>query len=176
MSTYKFQYRPIRPDDLGKLVRFCSRWSLEEQFKKNELRDYLLKGIKFDENANFLAEIEGKIIGVSMCHAPGEWLNIKSMRHMSPGSWGVELSEIGYIKILLIHEKYRHRGIGTKLSKYSIQALKNMGAKAVLGHEPEMPGETSKQFLARLGFFEVAKHKRFWPLTDLIANEMVLKI
>ena len=166
-KRFKINYRNIGPKDLDKLVRFCDRWIGKGYFKKDELRDALLRGIKDDINASFLAEIEGKIIGIRICYAPDEWVNIKNMDFLSPGAWGVEITEVAYFKSLFIHGKYQKKGIGSKLSRLAINSLKEMGAKAIVAHAwKESPENSSLKYLNKMGFKEVSEHKRFWYLHE----------
>lgn len=167
METFQIEYRNISPKDLDKILRFTDRWIGKGYFQKDELRVTLLKGIKDDLNANFIAVIDDKIIGVRICFAPGEWINIKDLRGLSPGSWGVDMDKIAYFKSLFIHDKYQGKGIGSKLSRLAIEKLKQMGAEAILAHAwQESPEDSSRKYMSKMGFRQVADHRKFWYLVD----------
>ena len=89
-----------------------------------------------------------------------------------------------------MHEKYQGKGIGSKLSKLAIDQMKILETKAILAHAwQESPGNSSRNYLKRMGFEEVAEHKKFWNLVDYectrcgpnqrcicTASEMILKL
>ncbi|MAZ47874.1 MAG: GNAT family N-acetyltransferase [Halobacteriovoraceae bacterium] len=189
-ETFKIEYRNIQPKDLDKIVRFSDRWIGKGYFRKAQLRDALLKGIREDINLNFVSVIGEKIIGIRLCYAPGEWIELDDLDRLSPGSWGVEIPEVAYFKSLFVHEKYQGKGIGSKLSKLAIDQMKILETKAILAHAwQESPGNSSRNYLKRMGFEEVAEHKKFWNLVDYectrcgpnqrcicTASEMILKL
>lgn len=167
MTDFKITYRNTNPKDLDKLLRFTDRWIGKNYFSKEELRLNLLKGIKGDMNASFLATIEDTIIGARITYAPGEWIDFKNMNQLTVGAWDEEIKDVAYFKSLFVHEKYQNKGIGSKLSEMSLFELKKMNAKAVVAHAwVESPNNSSQKYLEKMGFKKIAVHERFWYFNE----------
>lgn len=162
-ETFPITYRPIKTKDMEMLKRFTDRWIGEGYFTKEQLREACIKGIKEDLNAGFIATVKEKIVGVRISYAPGEWINKHTITTLSPGAWGIDIPDVAYFKSMFVHERFQQQGIGSKLSRLSIEQLKLMGAKAIVCHAwVESPGNSSRKYLQKMGFKEINQHKNFW--------------
>lgn len=157
----EIEFKPLSADHLDQIKNFTDRWIGVGYFSENELDEAIRKGQKEDLNAGWVAWDQGRVVGVRITYAPGAW--IESDSRISPQTWQIEPQKVAYFKSLFIDESYQKQGIGSRLSKRSIEVLKKMQAKAIITHAwVESPANSSRRYLSKMGFKEVNQHKNFW--------------
>ncbi|MFT6632517.1 MAG: ribosomal protein S18 acetylase RimI-like enzyme [Bacteriovoracaceae bacterium] len=182
------QIKNVSMKDLSDILIFTDKWIGKNYFTKEELRKLLLMGIKDNINASLLALDQGKIVGIRLTLAPGEWIKDDTY-NITPHGWNIENEKVGYFKSLFIAKNYQAKGLGKILSRKSIEQLRKMGAKAVVCHSwIESPNNSSQKYLSKMGFKTIQLHPNFWYFKDYTctlcstrrcecsANEMILKL
>ena len=117
----------LKPEDLGEVKRLCNmvHWPLTMQDIK---RLYEL-----EPDGWFCAEIDNQYVGQAM---------------------GIAIGSLGCIGMIIIHENYRRRGIGTALTTETLNYLRNKGIQTIrLDATPE--GYNTYQKLGFLDEFPV---------------------
>lgn len=117
----------LKPEDLGEVKRLCNmvHWPLTMQDIK---RLYEL-----EPDGWFCAEVDNQYVGQAM---------------------GIAIGSLGCIGMIIVHENYRRRGIGTALTTEAVNYLRNKGAKRIrLDATPE--GYTTYKKLGFLDEFPV---------------------
>ena len=105
---------------------------------------WILKNIKGENTAVFVAEVEGKIVGYSLGWVSQPW-SYKAKR--------------GYICDCFVEKSYRRRGIGTALIKAMLEWFKNKSVECV---EADVYSSNTPSLILfkNLGFEEVSKRLR----------------
>jgi ribosomal protein S18 acetylase RimI-like enzyme len=159
--------REISVFDIQKVIDFADKWIAKNHFKRMQLRDFLMKGIREDINASFLALDNEKVIGLRLTFAPGEWINEDHELTLSPHLWHIDKDSVAYLKSLFIDKEYQGMGIGKILSEKSISAVKAMGAKGIVCHSwVESPRNLSRKYLDKMNFKAINLHENFWSFKD----------
>lgn len=159
---------PLGDFDLERVRVFADRWIGDNYFTLDELKDISKRShgcsfVAFDTESN-------AILGIRLTFAPGHWPS-ELMKKATPSKWGVEENKVGYFKSLFIHEDAQEKGLGKKLSNLSIDALKGLGAKAIVCHSwLESPGNSSQKYLQSMGFTEVIEYPLFWHDVDYLCS------
>jgi len=157
---------PMLDKDLAEVVEFTDKWIGKNYFSKDELKEVLEKGTKDGKTACLLAWVGDDLAGARLTYAPGHWID-ETTRGLSPDIWRVEENRVGYFKSLFVSSDFQKMGIGGKLSRKSIEILKEMGAQAILCHSwLESPGNSSQLYLQKMGFDGVNEFPKFWYEVD----------
>lgn len=161
-------YRNIDLSDIDPVLEFTDKWIGKGYFKKDELRTLLLMGVKDNLNASFMALDGDKIVAVRITLAPYQWTDLPDIHpYLTTHMWRVTYKRAGYFKSLFVDQEYQKKGIGTELTKRSMEVLMKMGCMAIVCHSwLESPSDSSRKYLRRLKFESVAKHRNFWFLKD----------
>lgn len=103
----------------------------------------------FDSKGFLVAEKNDEIIGYIEGHL-GYWI--------ADGVFKAH-NAIGFIERILVHEKYRRKGIGTTLVKSFLEHLKSLGARAVIVDTvtDEKRELAAKGLYKKFGFKEICK-------------------
>jgi ribosomal protein S18 acetylase RimI-like enzyme len=140
--------------DLQEIVRLSEKLGRDESTMDSMISplpsefqspSWILKNIKGENTAVFVAEVEGKIVGYSLGWVSQPWA-YKGKR--------------GYICDCFVEKSYRRRGIGMALLKAMLEWFINKGVKCVEAdvYSNNVP---SLKLFKRLGFEEVFKRLRF---------------
>ena len=131
----------------------------------SELQGVLEKSVLGQISASYILldeENPSQALGARLTYAPGQWEDFLK-KSSSPELWEVEPRKVGYFKSLFLQESLRGQKLGPKMSEFSIQALKTMGAQAIACHSwAESPENSSQRYLKKIGFQKLKEHKLFW--------------
>lgn len=96
--------RNFKPEDIGEVKKLCNmvHWPLTMQDIK---RLYEL-----EPDGWFCAEVDNQYVGQAM---------------------GIAMGSLGCVGMIIVHENYRRRGIGTALTTEATNYLRNKGAKTI---------------------------------------------
>jgi ribosomal protein S18 acetylase RimI-like enzyme len=165
----EYRIRPISVFDIQKIVDFADQWIAENYYKKSQLRALLMKGVREDVNASFVALDKNKIIGFGLAFAPSEWITQDDEFNLSSHLWNVPSDDVAYLKNLVVDKNYQGLGIGRAILDKTTQAVKDMGAKAIVCHSwVESPKNTSRKYFDKMNFKPVNLHDNFWYFKDYI--------
>ncbi len=160
----------FNPRYFSKVISFCDEWIGKDYFSKDDLSLIYESSIVGGLNCSFLAVEDGEIAGVRLCHAPNQFPK-NLLTKCTPKKWKVSLGEAGYFKSLFISKRFQGKGIGSKLSRLSLQKFEEMGAKAVVCHSwLESPGNSSQKYLLKFGMEPVADHPNYWADVDYLCS------
>lgn len=158
-----YSFRAISLHDIPKVLEFTNKWMGKNKFNKSQLRSSLLKSVKDDLCASFIALANNEIVGVKISFAPGEWIDQEDEFSLSPHLWNLEKENVGYFKDMIIHTEHLGSEVAVQLSKMAIETQKLMGSQAIVSHSwVESPNNNSKNYLESLDFKPVNLHKNFW--------------
>jgi ribosomal protein S18 acetylase RimI-like enzyme len=140
--------------DLEEIVRLSEKLGRDESAMDSMISpspsefqssSWILKNIKGENTAVFVAEVEGKIVGYSLGWVSQPWA-YKGKR--------------GYICDCFVEKSYRRRGIGKALVKAMLEWFVNKGVECVEAdvYSSNVP---SLKLFKKLGFEEVFKRLRF---------------
>ncbi|MBD64707.1 MAG: hypothetical protein CME62_05845 [Halobacteriovoraceae bacterium] len=160
--------RNIELSDLDALLAFTNKWIGDGYFNKEELRALLLQGVHEDLNASFIAEYEGKIIAARITLIPYQWTKFDHIApYISTHMYNVPYKKAAYFQSLFVDHQFQGKGIGSELTKRSLEVLYQMGCMAVVCHSwVESPNNSSQKYLLKFGFEPVSVHKNFWMFKD----------
>jgi ribosomal protein S18 acetylase RimI-like enzyme len=151
--------------DLNRVKSLIDHASGENYLSLEELMQIQNLSSSGGLNPSLLAWVAGELVGVRLSYPPGVWIN--NVKGLTPASWKVDGSRLGYFKSLFVAEQFRQQGVGKILSQTSLGLLAQLGARAVLCHSwLESPGNSSQLYLQGLGFEPIAQHARYWYDVD----------
>lgn len=166
----KIQIRPFKVSDIEEVKNFTDQWIGQDYYSLEDLKKVEKLSHKNKHNCSFVAVDKQRIVAVRLTHAPGVWSEFLS-RGLTPHLWNCSFNELAYFKSLFVSEDYQAQGLGKRLSDESLKVLKLMGAKAVLCHSwIESPGDSSRKYLKKFGFHQVAQHPNFWKPIDYLCT------
>jgi len=155
--------------DLVSVKEFTDEFIGMGYFSLRELQEIHTLSCKDELCSSFLAAEGEKLLGIRLSYAPGKW--VTKARGLSLDKWSVSPQRVGHFKSLFVHTENQGQGIGHKLSSTSIECLKLMGAEGVVCHSwLESPGNSSQNYLKKMGFKTVAEHPMFWSTVDYICT------
>lgn len=164
--------RPLQLGDLEAVRVFADRTigknyyspeDLEEIWKKSQANGIMCSFVLAEKA---LAETPETIHGIRLTYAPGKWNKGKG-KHLRPDLWKVPPDQVGYFQSLFIDPESRGGGWGPALSEASTEALRKLGAKAIVTHAwKESPDNSSIRYLERFGFVSVISHPNYWFEVD----------
>ena len=119
---------------------------------------------------SYVAESGDALVAFRFVMPPGRWEAGRG-RGLSPGRWGVPLSETAYFQSCFVDDGFMGQGLGRRLGVRALMELKAHGAQAVVAHSwKESPHGSSLRYLRRLGFEAVTEHPRYWSEIDYVCR------
>lgn len=159
--------REIRESDISAMQAFCDRAIGTNYYSEADLRD-ILRRSRADNGVmcSFVLLKGDQVMGVRFTYPQGKWQKGKG-QGLRPDLWRAPVKDVGYFQSLFLADEIQGQGWGQKLSNASLEALRAAGAKAVVTHAwCESPHDSSRRYLAKLGFELVASHPRYWYEVD----------
>lgn len=118
------------------------------------------KATKSGINANFIALEDGNVVGLRLSYAANQW---PLDEWCSPSLWPCQEDKMAYFKCIAVAPNQQGKGIGPKLLNASIEALKQQGAKAGIGHLwQQSPGNGAVKYFTNAGGKLIKEHKNRW--------------
>lgn len=161
------QIRPLSLADIPNVKKFTDESIGHNYYSESELREAHDRSLSHDVMCSFLLIGENEeVLGLRLAYPPGQWNKGKGNK-LHVDMWDVQLNETAYFQSLFLSSKVQGQGWGPKLSEKSIQAFKEVGAKAIVTHAwKESPNNSSIRYLSKLGFQSVATHAEYWIDVD----------
>lgn len=155
--------RPFRQEDLEAIRLFTDREIGHGYYSLAEIEDIFQRSQKNGVMCSYLLiDPQGEIHGVRISYPPGMWKKGKG-QGLHPGQWPHPLEQTAYFQSLFLAADKQGQGWGGRLSRESIQALRQVGAKGVVCHSwKESPNDSSSRYLKKLGFELIAEHPLYW--------------
>ena len=158
-------YREITAADSAAVIDLANEVHGDNYLNADSLQGLLTGGTVGDVKLNWLAERDGKVLGVRLTLAPGQWSVDDAC---TPTEWPVPIGEICYFKCAAVDEQARGLGIGKQLLQQSIDAAKQLGCRAGLAHIwLQSPNNSAYEYFSRCGGRLVAKHADRWLQASL---------
>lgn len=166
-----FLIRELKASDLDAVRLFTDTAIGSNYFSKKDLEDIFAKSRKNGIMCSFvLIDSENVIHGVRITYAPGMWTKGKS-NHLRPDLWKTAQENVGYFQSLFISEDARGEKWGPRLSEKSVEALRRLGATAIVTHAwKESPNNSSLRYLTKFGFEVVDTHPYYWKDVDYVCT------
>ena len=163
------QIRPFALADIPAVKAFADASIGTDYYSESELQDVYHRSLAGNVMCSFLlVDNQQQVLGLRLAYPPGKWEKGKGNR-LHADLWKTPLSETGYFQSLFLAAKVQGQGWGPKLSLKSIEALKKVGAKAIVTHAwKESPNNSSIRYLSKLGFQSVATHPEYWINVDYV--------
>lgn len=135
-------------------------------FTESELADSLQRSQAEGVMCSFVLTQGEKLLGLRLAYPPGRWIKGKGQR-LSSHLWKIPQEEAAYFQTLFLAPEIQGQGWGPKLTAASLQALKKLGAKAVVTHAwKESPNNSSIRYLTKQGFKTIAAYPEYWIDVD----------
>jgi GNAT superfamily N-acetyltransferase len=155
--------REIREGDIVAMKVFCDRAIGVNYYSVAELEDILKRSCSANGVMCSFVLLRGdEVVGVRFTYPQDQWKKGKG-QGLRTDLWKTEIKDVAYFQSLFLAPEIQGKGHGQKVSLASLEALKKAGAKAVVTHAwQESPNDSSRRYLAKLGFKLVAVHPRYW--------------
>ncbi|WP_206483582.1 GNAT family N-acetyltransferase [Thalassotalea sp. G2M2-11] len=162
-------YRPLAPQDYQAVIALGNFVHGEGYMDTVKVKQWVEQGIKDQVNASYVAYDKDKLVGFRITFAAKQWHIDK---WCSPVKWQVAPAHVCYFKCNTVDENYRGHGIGSKLLKLAINAVKKQGAQAGVSHLwMQSPGNSAVKYFSKCGGTLVTQHPRRWnELEDYICT------
>ena len=158
--------RTFQKGDIGPVKEFTDQEIGTNYYGTDELREAQSQSIKNNINCSFVLMVNQKIQGLRLTYPPGHWRQGRG-HGLTPKHWPFLIEQTGYFQSLFVSKEYQKKGWGKKLSRQSLAALKNLGARGVVCHSwIQSPGNASLAYTKSLGFKKVADHPNYWKEID----------
>lgn len=156
------KYEELNLSHVSELKLFLDKEAGFNYMTEDDLKDVIENNIILNNlNASFIAKDNEKIIGLRLTYVPVKW--IKDGKGATFSKWNVDKSKVAKFHCLFIDNNYRGQGIGPKMSKMSVDVLREMGAKAIICYSwLESFNNSSQKYLIKYGFSPVNQHPNFW--------------
>ncbi len=163
--------REFLKSDIENVKSFCDANIGVDYYKLDELKDSQFRSEKNGIVTSFvLVDDNLNIQGLRLCYPPGQWNHGKGKK-LSPDLWGHKQADLGYFQSLFLAAKIQGQGWGPKLSKYAIDALIKLNAKAILTHcWKESPANSSYKYLKTVGFKMLREYPDYWIDVDYVCT------
>ncbi|MDE3273070.1 GNAT family N-acetyltransferase [Pseudoalteromonas sp. G4] len=126
----------------------------------SSLVDMQKKATQNGINANFIALEDDNVVGLRLSYAANQW---PLDEWCSPSLWPCSQANMAYFKCIAVDPNQQGKGIGPKLLTASINALKQQGAKAGIGHLwQQSPGNGAVKYFTKAGGKLIKEHKNRW--------------
>lgn len=154
------QYRQMTPEDFDKIITLGNIVHGDGYLTPTNIKEWYAKGLKNDINSSFVAYDGERLVGFRITYSAQQWT---IDQWATPTKWRVPASEVSYFKCNTVDENYRGYGIGSRLLKDSMQALKQQGAKAGVSHLwIQSPGNSAVKYFTKCGGELVQEHPDKW--------------
>ena len=159
--------REFQLSDIQKVKEFTDIGIGKNYFSNDELKNCFEKSAEAGVMCSFvLVDSHNQIKGLRLAYPPGSWSKGKGNK-LRPDLWKTPIENVAYFQSLFLSDEAQGQGFGPKLSEAAIEALKKIGAKAVVTHAwKESPNNSSIRYLSRFGFERVATHVHYWIDVD----------
>lgn len=163
------QIKPFTADDVAAVKKFTDQeigqgyYSVEELID-NQKRSVAANGLV----SSFLLvdETTSSIEGLRLAYPAKNWQHGKGSALRSD-LWPFPIEQTAYFQSLFLSKKVQGHGWGPKLSKYSIDVFKKLGAKGIVTHSwKESPHNSSVKYLESIGFKKIIEHPLYWVNVD----------
>lgn len=126
----------------------------------DELTEIYHKGIKNDISAHFVAVDDKQLLGFRLTYAAGNW---QPDKWCSVEKWGFAKEDVCYFKSNTLAVEARGKGLGGKLLKASVAAVKAQGAKAGVSHLwQQSPNNAAVRYFTKAGGKLIKEHPQRW--------------
>lgn len=160
-------YKKLAQADYDEVIELGNRVHGDNYLTLESLADYHQRGSVGDVNLNWLAYRDGRLAGIRLTFAPGNW-DIDG--HCTPAQWPVAAEHICYFKCVAVDPNVRGGGIGRGLLQRSIKEAKKLGCQAGLAHIwMQSPNNAAFEYFTRCGGELIQEHNKRWY--DLSVNE-----
>lgn len=165
MSQYDLTVRPITAADSAAVIDLANRVHGDNYLNEASLTALLEGGTEGSVKLNYLAEHAGRIVGIRLTLAPGNWSVDEAC---TVERWPLPASRICYFKCAAVDEQARGMGIGKKLLQHSINAAKQIGCQAGLAHIwMQSPNNSAYEYFSRCGGVLINRHPDRWLQASL---------
>lgn len=166
VNQNEYKLSPLKIEHVLEIKDFTDQWIGLNYYGIEELESYLNASSDGLLSASFGAWSKGKLQGIRLSLAPGKFTAFIS-RGLTVSSWPCQSEKMAYFKSLFIAKESQGQGLGSLLSRKSLEILQKMEAEAVLCHSwLESPGNSSQIYLQKFGFKEINQHERYWYPID----------
>lgn len=161
-----YKLKPLELADVPEIKEFTDQWIGLNYYGAEELERYIESSCVLGLNASLGIWIEGKLQAIRITLAPGRFKEFIK-RGLSASLWPCEPKQMAYFKSLFVAKNSQGLGLGSLLSRESLQILEKIGAHGVLCHSwLESPSNSSQIYLKKLGFQEINRHEKYWYPID----------
>lgn len=160
--------RPMTPADVPGVSAFADRTIGDRYYPEASVAAYLAQATVGDVATAYVAEQGDQIVGFRIVLPPGRWEKGRG-RGLTPSAWPHAREHTAYFQSCFVDPAITGAGIGRRLAHAAFADLRTLGARAVAVHSwKESPHDSSRRYLARLGFVPIAEHPHYWADVDYL--------
>jgi ribosomal protein S18 acetylase RimI-like enzyme len=158
--------REMRASDAPAIEALADRVVGPGYYPQATVLEYLDRATKDGVVCAHVAFLGERLVGFRFALPPGRWSSGRG-RGLSPDRWPVPLEQAAYFQSAYVDFDAMGHGIGRRMATMALDALRRLGALAVVTHSwKEAPHGSSFRYLSRLGFQPVAEYPEYWSEVD----------
>ncbi len=157
----------LAPEHFERVIALGNLVHGENYLDAKSMQTIYQKGLSKGINASFVALDGDELIGFRLTYAPANW---QTDQWCSTDKWRYPVAEVCYFKCNTVVAHARGHGIGGRLLKASVDAVKQQGAKAGVSHIwLQSPGNSAFKYFTKAGGELIKVHPKRW-LNDCIEH------
>lgn len=164
--------KPFIEDDIEAVCKFTDTQIGTGYYKIDELKQIQKRSI--DPRTGLICsfvlydEKSDTIKGLRLAYPPGNWEHGKGNK-IRPDLWPHPIEKTAYFQSLFLSADVQGEGWGPRLSDYTVQVFKNLGAQGIVTHSwKESPNNSSFRYLQKIGFKTIIEHPLYWIDVDYV--------
>jgi hypothetical protein len=131
-----------------------------------EVLDYLRRSTAGGQAFSYVALRDDALLGFRFVLPPGAWQHGRG-HGLSPEDWPGVQAKAAYFQSCFVAPEAMGQGLGGRMARLALADLRAQGAELVVTHSwKESPHDSSRRYLRRLGFTEVAEYPDYWRNID----------
>ncbi|MCB9526635.1 MAG: GNAT family N-acetyltransferase [Myxococcales bacterium] len=140
-------------------------------YRLDEVHAYLERSVGANGVALSYVAVDGpRVVGFRFVLPPGAWEQGRG-EGLHPDRWPGPLEKAAYFQSCFVALDAMGHGIGKRLARLAFADLHRLGAELVVTHSwKESPHDSSRRYLRRLGFSEVAELPEYWVDVDYVCR------
>lgn len=162
--------RAMRPSDAPAVEALATRVIGPGYYPAATVLEYLERSTVGGVVCSHVALAGGQVVAFRFALPPGRWDSGRG-QGLHPERWPAPLEQCAYFQSSYVDDRWMGHGIGRRMAAAALDALRALGARAVVTHSwKESPHGSSFRYLSRLGFVAVAELPDYWAEVDYVCR------
>lgn len=154
-------FRPMTGQDFDEVRYLANQVHGDNYLTEESVRDFYQRSITAQGRClSWLAENNGKLVGIRLTFAPGKW---DTESYCTPSKWPYPAEQMCYFKCAAIDQDCQGGGLGKSLLLHSIIEATTAGCKAGLAHIwRQSPNNSAMAYFSKCGGELIQNHADRW--------------